>query len=265
MKYAFVISCFFIVLLTACDNTATAPVADDTTVISNPDEFYHYSIWTALVNKVYDGTLTAKEAKTHGDIGLGTYNGADGELVMVDGTLYHVPSSGEVLTVSDTMHIPYLNAAFFNKDLSFDVTDKINYDSLRRLIQQHFPSRNYFYAFKIHGTFDSLKLGSLYKQQRPYQEGLDSLMPRRPKFEHTNISGTMVGFFCPDFIGDINVAGFHLHFLSDDKKTGGHVMDFRGKDFTVNMDKLSTYRFVLPDTDDFSKVNLEKKFQYGKK
>jgi acetolactate decarboxylase len=229
------------------------------------NEFYHYSIWTALVNKVYDANLTVKEAKAHGNIGLGTYNGADGELIMIDNVFYHVPSSGEVKLATDSMHIPYLNAAHFNKEFSFEVNEQINYDSLRKRIQQQFPSRNFFYAFKIHGEFDSLKLGSLYKQEKPYQEGLDSLMPKRPTFSHGNIAGTMVGFFCPDFIGDINVAGFHLHFLSDDKKVGGHVMEFRGKNFKVEMDKLTSYRFVLPDTDEFSRVNLEKTFQYGKK
>jgi acetolactate decarboxylase len=166
---------------------------------------------------------------------------------------------------TDDMEIPYINATFFDKDLSFDVQERINYDSLRKLIQKQFPSRNFFYAFKIHAELDTLKLGSLYKQEMPYQEGLDSLMPKRPTFQAKNVSGTMVGFFCPDFMGDINVAGFHLHFVSDDKKTGGHVMEFMGKNFKVEMDKISSYNFVLPETTAFDTVNLEKKFQYGKK
>lgn len=261
----FYLSALCLLLIFSCTNNDQK--IEEKNIESNnaENEFYHYSIWTALVNKVYDANLTVKEAKAHGSIGLGTYNGADGELIMIDNVFYHVPSSGEVKLATDSMHIPYLNAAHFTKEFSFEVNEQINYDSLRKRIQQQFPSRNFFYAFKIHGEFDSLKLGSLYKQERPYQEGLDSLMPKRPKFDYQNIAGTMVGFYCPDFIGDINVAGFHLHFLSDDKKEGGHVMEFRGKNFKVEMDKLTSYRFVLPDTDEFNKVNLEKKFQYGKK
>ncbi|MES1218497.1 MAG: acetolactate decarboxylase [Bacteroidota bacterium] len=259
MKYSFLLFCIF--LLAACNDR---PAKNETT--SKPsDEFYHYSLWAALVNKIYDGDLTVKEAKTHGDIGLGSYNQVDGELILIDGVFYQVPYTGEVKLVDDSMHIPYLNAAFFKNEFSYELNDKVNYDSHRKLIQQHFPSRNFFYAFKIHGEFDNLKLGSLHKQERPYQQGLDSLLPGRPKFDHTNISGTMVGFFCPDFIGEINVAGFHLHFLSDDKKIGGHVMEFTGKNFKVGMDKLTSYHFVLPETADFDTVNLAKKFQYGKK
>ncbi len=265
MKSILLLSFFSILFIAGCTNNPGNNVSNETAAVKKTGEFYHYSLWAALVNKIYDGTLTVKEAKNHGDIGLGTYNGADGELILLDGTFYHVPSSGEVLVADDSTHIPYLNATFFNKDLSYEINDRLSYDSVRKLLQQHFPSRNFFYAFKIHAEFDSLKLGSLYKQERPYQEGLDSLMPKRPKFDHTNIAGTMVGFYCPEFIGDINVAGFHLHFVSDDKKTGGHVMEFKGKNFKVDMGKLSTYHFVLPQTADFDTVNLEKKFQYNKK
>jgi acetolactate decarboxylase len=258
-----ILFCLLFIFLASCNSSTTHEDAGNTT--QKPDEFYHYSIWAALVNKVYDGNLTVKEAKKYGDIGLGTYNGVDGELIALDGVFYHVPGSGVVSVADDTAHIPYLNATFFDEDISFEISSTINYDSLRKLVQQHFPSRNFFYAFKIHGEFDSLKLGSLHKQQRPYTEGLDSLMPHRPTFDHANITGTMVGFFSPDFIGDVNVAGFHLHFMSDDKKAGGHVMEFKGKNFKVGIDKLATYRFVLPDKTDFDTMNLDKKFQYGKK
>lgn len=265
MRYLLIFFCFIALFSAGCkSDSANNPTTkgDDNKIT---DEFYHYSIWAALVNKIYDGNLTVREAKTHGDTGLGTYNGVDGELIMIDDVLYQVPSSGEVKIAGDATHIPFLNATFFHKEFSFEISNRVNYDSLRKEIHQHFPSPNYFYAFKIHGKFDTLKLGSMQKQEKPYPKTLDSLMPDRPKFNHTNISGTMVGFYCPDFMGDINVAGFHLHFLSDDKKSGGHVMEFTGKNFNVQMDKLTSYRFVLPETEEYNKANLEKKFQYGKK
>jgi acetolactate decarboxylase len=265
MKHFLIPFCCITLLAAGCGDNSTG--SDHTISAGNqpPDEFYHYSLWAALVNKIYDGNLTVKEAKSHGDIGLGTYNGADGELILLDGIFYHVPASGEVLMADEGDHIPYLNATFFDREFDFEFSGPMNYDTLRKLIQQRFPSRNYFYAFKIHGEFDSLRLGSLHKQERPYKHSMDSLLPNRPTFDHRDIAGTMVGFFCPDFIGDVNVAGFHFHFISDDKKVGGHVMEFLGKNFDVGMDKLSAYHFVLPQTPDYDTVNLEKKYQYGKK
>ncbi|MGB6152245.1 MAG: acetolactate decarboxylase, partial [Pricia sp.] len=79
------------------------------------------------------------------------------------------------------------------------------------------------------------------------------------------VSGTIVGFYCPDFIGNINVKGFHFHFISDDKKLGGHVMDFKTtQPLHVEVDKKTDYHFVLPDNTDFENVSLEKEFQYKK-
>ena len=265
MKKIFTLSCIISLIIGGCSDDATTGKPTEKASHPQPGELYHYSIWAALVNKIYDGNLTVTEAKTHGNIGLGTYNGVDGELIMLDGVLYQVPYTGEVKIAGDSMHIPYLNATFFDADFSFDISETMNYDSLRKRIQVHFPSRNYFYAFKVHGEFDSLRLGTSYKQEKPYQEGLDSLLSKRPIFDHTHITGTMIGFYCPDFIGDINVAGFHFHFLSDDKKVGGHMLEFKGKKFKVGVDKLNSYRFILPETADFDTANLDKKFQYGKK
>ena len=38
-------------------------------------------------------------------------------------------------------------------------------------------------------------------------------------------AGSVVGFRFPDATSGIEVAGHHLHFLSDDRRVGGHVLD----------------------------------------
>lgn len=92
------------------------------------------------------------------------------------------------------------------------------------------------------------------------------LIPNRPVFEGENITGTMIGFFCPEFIGDINAAGYHFHFISDDLKMGGHVMEFESQNqLEVKYDEMNNYHFYLPDNEDFRNVRLDKKFQYDKK
>ncbi len=132
MKFGTILFGLAMLAATGCNNTHP------------PHEFYHYSMWSALVNKAFDGDLTVKEARTKGDIGLGTYNGIDGELILFDGVLYQALSTGEIRLADDTLHIPYLNATFFEKDLSFTLNSQLNYDSLRKSVQAHFPSRNFF-------------------------------------------------------------------------------------------------------------------------
>ena len=265
--YLFKVLYFFIFLIaTSCNQQEKKELkltADD--AAPNRDLFYHYSIWYAFVNKVFEGDLTVKELKTKGDIGLGSYTKLDGELVMLDGVSYQVTEDGKVSVPSDDSKIVYVNATFFEKDYGFKISELVNYEALRTKINKKLPSKNMFYGFKIHGTFKSMTCGGLHKQEPPFKEGLDVLIPNRPVFERENFKGTMVGFFCPEFIGNINVAAYHLHFISDDKTFGGHVMEFESENLVVEMDEMNEYQFVLPDTEAYRNVGFEAEFQYKKK
>ena len=229
------------------------------------DLFYHYSIWYAFVNKVFEGNLTAQELKQKGDIGLGSFSMLDGELVMLDGIPYRARQDGSVIVAEDQDKIVYANATFFDNEKSFTLDNVSDYPSLRDSINKELKSKNIFHAFKIPGEFNYIKLGGVPLQKKPFEDGLDVLLPERPIFEGENIKGTMVGFYCPDFIGQINVAGYHLHFVSDDKKLAGHVMEFDAKNLEVQMDYMFEYQFVLPDTEEYLNVGFEKEFQYQMK
>ncbi|TRX48210.1 acetolactate decarboxylase [Fulvivirga sp. M361] len=259
-----------LVLLIACNqNQHSVPVAGSTeeTIVEKEksDVFYHYSIWYAFVNKIFEGELTAKELKERGDIALGSYNLLDGELIMLDGVLFKATEDGKVTRVKDDDKIVYANAAFFDVEQSFEIKEVDNYKSLREKINEQLPSKNIFYAFKIHGDFKKMKCGGLNKQDKPFEDGLDVLIPNRPVFERENFSGTMVGFFCPEFIGNINVAAYHLHFVSDDETFAGHVMEFEAENLKVEMDYIYEYQFAVPRSPEYLNGNFENEFQYKKK
>lgn len=232
---------------------------------AKPDTYFHYSIWHAFVNKVFDADLKISELKANGDIGLGSFDLLDGEMVMLDGVPYRIREDGKVSVGADNDEIVYANAAFFDQDGSFVINKTVDYDQFRAICNENLPSLNLFYAFKVHGTFKDLKLGGLHAQEKPFDDGLDVLIPNRPIFEGENIVGTMIGFFCPEFIGDINAAGYHFHFISDDLKMGGHVMEFECTEpLEVKYDEMNNYHFYLPDNEDYRNVSLDKQFQYGK-
>lgn len=257
------------ILLAACLFSCTGNENNSrlikSTTEENEDTFYQYSIWWAFVNKCYDGTLTAKALKTKGDIALGSYSALDGELVMSDGTLYKVTEDGVVTEAKDEELIVYADAAFFDPVQSFSIDSVVTHEGLRTAINSQVPTKNVFYAFKIHGDFSYVKCGGLHKQERPYETGLDVLIPNRPVFERENFTGTIIGFYCPEFIGNINVANYHFHFISDDKKFGGHLMEFHGKNLMVQIDPLHKYKFELPQTEDFINGKFDREFQYNNK
>ena len=264
---------YLFIFLSAC--TSTTGENKDENVESDPhkkeynedltDNFYHYSIWWAFVNRIFDGTLTAKELKTKGDIALGSYNALDGELVMLDGILYQVTEDGVVREAEDDQLIAYTNAVFFEPEQSFTLDRVSNYEQLRSVLNEQIPSKNVFYAFRIKGKFAHVKCGGLHAQEKPYDTGLDVLIPNRPIFERENFSGTMVGFYCPEFIGNINVTGYHLHFISDDEQFGGHLMEFDAENLNVEIDPIHKYTFELPQTVEFLNAGFEAEYQYGNK
>jgi acetolactate decarboxylase len=228
--------------------------------------FFQYNTWGAFVNKVFDGNMTVKELKEKGDIGLGSFDLLDGEMVMNNGIAYRITEDGVVSIGKDEDEIVYADAVFFKANEKFQFLDTLNYDGLRKQLNKKLPSKNNFYAFKITGVFDSIVLGGLHKQTPPFVKGLDVLIPARPVFKGNNISGTMIGFYCPQFIGDINAAGYHFHFISDDKTLGGHVMEIKAsKVLQAAVQKLVNYQFRLPEGMAFDTVQFDKQFQYNKK
>ena len=228
------------------------------------DKFYQYSIWWAFVNKVFDGDLKVNELKKHGDIGLGSFDFLDGELVMLDGIPYRIREDGEISVGEDNDEIVYANATFFDEDGVFKLENPSDYTSFQAQLDSLMPNENYFYAYVAHGTFESIKLGGVPKVAPPFDDGLDVLLPERPIFTGENITGTMIGFYCPEFIGNINAVGYHFHFISDDLKLGGHILEFRMKDAVeVRYDQMTEYQFTLPDNDTYENVTLDKEFQYN--
>src|SRR5262249_33600418 len=68
---------------------------------------FQVSTTGALVQGVYKGAVTVGELRKHGDFGLGTFEGLDGEMVVVDGRFYQVRSDGRITEPPDTAPVPF--------------------------------------------------------------------------------------------------------------------------------------------------------------
>src|SRR5262245_17235824 len=64
-------------------------------------EIFQNSTINALLEGVYDGSMTYGELRRHGDFGLGTFNSLDGEMIAVDGEFFQIKSDGVAYPVSD--------------------------------------------------------------------------------------------------------------------------------------------------------------------
>ena len=220
------------------------------------DAIFHYSVLKALDNGVLEGNMNAGELKTHGDFGLGTFNKMNGEMVILDKVIYRVEEGGKIVRPDDQTLIPYSVITFYRQDDTLSMKGEINYPGLKEYVAGRLPSPNYFYAFRIRGKFNRIKCGGASMQEKPYDKSLNQILADRPVYEGNNIVGTLVGFWCPQYIGDINTQGFHLHFISDDLNLGGHLMEFIASDLEIGYDIKTTYSILLPDTEIFKNAHF---------
>src|ERR1700741_5640802 len=114
---------------------------------------YQVSTATALVEGIYQGAVPVAALRKHGDLGLGTFEDLDGEMVIVDGHFFQVRSDGSVRQVRDDVLSPFAAVTAFSPAQSIlaDCPDLSHltsrFDALR-------PSNNFFFALRVDGDFD---------------------------------------------------------------------------------------------------------------
>ncbi|NLX27034.1 MAG: acetolactate decarboxylase [Lentisphaerae bacterium] len=217
---------------------------------------YQISTIDALLAGVYDGHLSCEELVEHGDFGIGTFDRLNGEMLVLDGEVFQVKADGKIYRPALSETTPFATVCQFDLDRSFPVDSEMDFDGLKALLDQQFSNQNLFYAIKLTGTFSAMKTRSVPAQQKPYPP-LSEVTKTQPEFEIGNVSGTIVGFRCPPYVDGINVAGYHLHFLSDDQTQGGHILSFTLKEGTCEVDELNLLELNLPkDAEMFAEIDL---------
>jgi acetolactate decarboxylase len=217
---------------------------------------YQVSTATALVEGIYQGAVQIAALREHGDLGLGTFESLDGEMVVVDGHFYQVRSDGSVREVQDNVLSPFAAVTAFSPDQSITLENCPDLSYLTSQFDALRQSDNFFYALRVDGTFDYIHARAM----RRTKEGIPLVQAAavQPEFEFHNISGTLVGFWTPEYAKSLNVPGYHLHFVSADRTQGGHVLQCRGKNLRLQIQREGDYHIVLPETDDFLKANLRR-------
>lgn len=216
---------------------------------------FQTSTLQALMNGVYDGDYSFEKLKKHGDFGLGTLEALDGEMVALDGRFYQVKTDGQVYAVAPAQKTPFAEVTFFRTDKTLDAAEIPDLKQLEQYLTARLPSPNVLYAFKITGKFSYIKTRSVPRQARPYPP-LAEAANRQKVFEFRNVDGVMVGFFHPSFLAGINVAGYHFHFLTADRRAGGHLLDCRLQQARVEWSRINDFQLRLPGTEEFSRTDL---------
>lgn len=208
------------------------------------DVLYQVSALELLSNGSYDGITTAGNLKQHGDFGLGTFDRLDGEAIVLDGVIYQATADGAVHVMNDTTTIPFAAVTYFDPDMSVRVDGPNNFSTLTAALDDRLPSKNVFYAVRVHDTFPYVKARSVPAQNKPYPP-LTDVIKNQSVFELYNVTGTIVGVYSPGYTNGVEFPGYHFHFIDDDHRSGGHVLGLTASNVDVQLDETPRFYMVL--------------------
>lgn len=243
----------------ASDSASASDVdAAPENVSADRETINQVSLLQGLTFGDYNGSVPVSRLKELGDTGIGTFDALNGELIMLDGVVYRAAHDGSVEEVADEETIPFSNVTFFDSDEEFTLSGIDNVDTLKSELDKKVSEagENRFYMIKATGTFSKMQVRSELPQKEPYKPLAEVLETDQTVFDYENIDGTVVGLYCPAYMNDLNAVGWHFHFVSDDRLSGGHVLDLEAEELDVSMDRTDSFSMVLPDNDMFNGFDL---------
>jgi len=211
----------------------------------------------ALLEGAYDGDLSFAELAEHGDLGLGTVNRLDGEMIAIDGRFYRADVDGNIHPVPAEERTPFAVMARFEPTVEARIEGELSHQRLLSRISELVPEARgaSSCAIRVDGPFALVRARSVPAQSPPYRP-LTEVVAEQHVFELADVEGTMLGFRFPAYAEGIEVAGYHLHFIDSERRRGGHVLDSRPAGVRLQLDPSEDLHIELPPGIDLADPDL---------
>lgn len=213
-------------------------------------QMYQVSTLQALMLGYSKGVVTVEELTKHGDTGLGTFQDVHGEMIVMDGKVYCADNEGRAEEAAPDIGVPFAAVADMADSKEFTVTAGSSIENLKEqlniVVDEDFGI-NSMYVVRMDGYFEQVKARSEKGQKSHHIELSEILKKNQKDFMFEKVSGTLVCMYFPDYMDGINAAGWHFHFISDDKTIGGHVFDLIFSDMPARRKQIHNIQIQLPE------------------
>jgi len=206
-----------VMLIAGCTSSRTSTPADDETTASLVPTEANDIVWQvesidALSAGGFAGTHSVRSVDDHGDVGLGTFDSLDGEMVIVVDVMFQVLSDGSVVEADPALSTPFAQTTTFDADEPIDVQAPVSCDELGASIATVVDDEDAVLALQVRGAFSTLTTRSVPKQATPYAPLADVVADQQVTFE----------------LG-----------ATDDRRSGGHVLGCELVAGTIEVDVAS--------------------------
>src|SRR4249919_277811 len=157
-----------------------------------PHVLFQASTIGALLEGAYDGDLSFAELAEHGDLGLGTLNGLDGEMIALDGRFYRAGVDGGVGEVDAGERTPFAVVTRFEPTIDAELVGPLEHEALLAEFDALVPNEAASCAIRLDGSFELVRARSVPRQRPPYRP-LTEVVAEQRVFELRDAVGTMVG------------------------------------------------------------------------
>lgn len=220
---------------------------------------YQVSTLNALAMGYTKKVVTVGELLKNGDTGLGTFENLDGEMIVMDGHCYRASDNGSVTEPPLDLGVPFASVAFLQKRQKFELGPVENVDALKDLLDVKIEEGfglNSMHIVRIDGTFEMVDARSESGLKAQHVELKEILDKKQKAFQFHDVRGSLVCLYYPNYMAGINAAGWHFHFVSEDRSLGGHVFNVSLKCGEAFFDKISRIEMLLPDDASFDTYSL---------
>lgn len=224
------------------------------------EKYYQVSTLQALALGFSKSVITVSELLKHGNLGLGTFEDVDGEMIVLDGKCYRAKNNGDVIPAEEERGVPFASVCHFHSHRLEECGKMDNIEQLKEWltlrIEEDF-GLNSMYAVRINGEFAKVDARSESGTQAHHVTLKDALSITQKAFIFEQIKGSLVCVYYPDYMDGINAAGWHMHFLSEDAQKGGHVFDVSMTRGSAAFCRITSLEIRIPDTPAFDTYALK--------
>jgi len=223
---------------------------------------YFVSVVDALFNNVLESNISVSDVLKHGGFGIGTLDSVEGEMVIYENSVYTATGEGDLHCVEGSSKTPMAIVTNFIPSISIEAKN-VSFKKLLEIIDDKIINKNLLYAVKIEGVLSEIVLRCHDKQSRPFDE-FKVILNKSKIFKKNNIKGVLVGFKLPHYIKNVNLVGYHFHFVDEKRKIGGHVYDGLFDKANVEISVHHSFFVELNNHEDFANVDFERKIDVEK-